>query len=499
MRKFLFGSLVFLVFAGLALAADEWQVKLEEAKVDLDQGQFSNADAILQDLITKKPNQTEVNYYLGLTKLAEGQHESAENYLKKAHSLAPDDDTITLDLVYVYILAKQPKDAIQMLDPVLKKAPNNSKALYERGLAAFIDNDFKTADTYFSKARPGMSGKAAEIDYYLGACARSEGKAEAARSYFDQSIKEAKGGPWEKKAEEAKESLPKQNKFFVTADFAYQYDTNIIAVPNDSALPKEISHMADSRELIWLQAGYRPLIRDNGQIGIEYHLYNNWQDSQDAMNLQIHQGLVNGFYDFKLGKMPARIFGEYMYQYAGLGTGYEYYSTTHRVGPAFYLVENNKTVTEVHYYFQDEYFHDPGKDALNRDNNANQVLAGQHFYVAGNKVDLGVFARYQNSEARGLDWDLNRYGGRAIAKLIKWKNLSAWAYFDYDYHDYYRSNYMGLERLDQVYTMSGEVSYNIWKKNLAVFAGANYQDHHSNVDVFNYNRVIYSAGIRAAY
>ena len=497
MKRLILGAFIFLFFSGaaMALSAEDWLVRLEEAKVVMDSGDYTKAGAILEEVVKSHPESADANYYLGLVRIKEEKFAEAESYLNAANKLSPQNLLVLIDLGFVYLSTNRPKEAVAALDQVLKAQPANGRALFLRGMAALQQSDCKTASANLVKAKPLLAKSAAEIDYYLGLCAKSEGRRQEAVNYFDQAIKEGKGTAWEKKALEEKSTLPQRNAFFISADAVYQYDTNVVPVSGEEALPEEITHVEDSRGLVWFKAGLRPLMRDNAELALTYRLYNSWQFEETEMNLQIHQGEANGFLDFKLGTMPARLFAAYLYQYAGLGEGYEYYSTTHRAGPIFYLVESKATVTELSYSYQNEFFKEPGEEDFDRDNNAHLAQIGQHFYFGNGNLDFAVYGRYQSLNAKGINYDLNRYGGRAILQLIDWKKLAGWAYFDYDYRDYYDST---IDRTDEIYSGGAEVQYSILK-GLALFVGASYSDHNSTVEPFDYTRAIYSAGIRAAY
>ena len=495
MKRVLLGTLLFLLFTGIALSAEQWEVRLEEAKVNIDQGQYQNAADLLQGIAPDHSNSMEVNYYLGLSKMAQGKLEEAEKSLKAAEKLAPEDVLVKLDLANVLIAENKAREAGPELDFVLTKQPNNGRAIFLKGLAAISQNDCSTAAPYLAKAKPLLPDKKAEIAYYQGLCAKSESKVSEARNYFDETISAGKDTKWAAKATEQKASMPELKKWFVNADVFYQNDSNIVPVAGIEALPKDISHKADSRAVVWLAAGYRPIMTEKGQLGAEYHFYNAWQFQQDLLNLEIHQGELNGLVNFKLGKMPARFYTSYLYQYALLGSPMDYYSSLHRINPMFYLAENKNFVTELSYFFESEKFDQPGEKFFDRDNTKHQVMLGEHYYLAKGKVDLAGFARYEKDFAEGRDYTADRMGLRVIASFAPWHKLSGWAYFDYDHRDYYRSTF---NRLDEVYQYAGEIDYEVIK-HLQVFAGASYGDYNSTIEPFDYTRSIYSAGLKTTF
>jgi len=495
MKRWWIGLIVLLLIPVISPGAENWKIKLEEAKVYLDQKQYGDAEKILAGLAKNYSDQWEVNYYLGLVKAGKGENEEAEKYLRAASKLAPEDLGIRADLAAVLMNLNRPGEARQELDAVVQKEPNNARALYLRGVCLIQQDDCSSAEADLKKAKDLNPAYEAEISYYQGVCAARSGKAIEARRHFDQAIETGPGTVWADRANQALTRIPKKNPWFVGADIFYQYDSNIVPVSDEDALPEQISDIDDSRAVIWFIGGYRPLIREQGEIGLEYHFYNSWHFEVEEVNLQIHQGVVNGFYNFEIGKLPARVWAQYRYQYAGLGNDFDYYSTNHRGNLAFFLAETKTLVTELNYQYDNEVFDEPGEDDFDRDNSSHMVMLGQHFYVWNNLLDLSAFGRYEAVQAEGRNYDANRYGGRAMARLSEWNKFAGWVFFDYDYRDYYDSTY---DRLDRVYSTGLEIQYQIIKY-LAVFAGASFSNYDSNLDNYEYDREIYSVGLRADY
>jgi len=496
MRKVLLGLYIFLFAVGSGFSAADWRVRLEEAKVNIDLGQYKVAEDILRSLQESvKTPQKEIYYYLGLAQMGQEQLEEAERSLKQAEQLGPEDMLVKTELAYLYIRESRAKDAEAELEPVLLQEPGNGRALYLMGLAAILKNDCNNAEGYLAKAKKSEPALDAEISFYQGLCARSEGKSEAAARYFDEVIKQGQGTVWAKKAEDEKAKLARPKPYFLSGDFIYQYDSNVLPIAEENALPTEIRHMSDSRAVFWLQAGFRPMLTARTGAGIEYHFYNSWHSEVKEVNLQVHQGVVKGFHNFDVGKMAAKVSASYLYQCAGLGRDYDYYSTTHRINPSFFLAENSRLATELSYYFEDEYFAEPGEGDFDRDNISHELLAGQHFYVWGGKVDLGVFGRYIREDAEGRNYNINRYGARVFAQLSPYKQFSGYVWADYDYRDYFDSSF---DRVDEVYQAAFEADYQL-VKNLGAYAAVSYGDFNSRLEAFEYERTIFSVGLRTSY
>jgi len=495
MKRFWCAVLVLFFLSGVGLSAEEWTVKLEEAKVYLGQKEYAKAEGILAGLAQKYPNEASVQYYLGLAKLGKKDLDSAKGYLEKAEQLAPRDMRIKMDLAYALIHLKQFDEALGRLSLVITERPDNARALFLRGVVFTNQGQCEKAKTDFSRAKSLSPEYGAEISYYSGICALKQGNKVKAREHFEESAKLGKDTVWEKRSEEFLSKLPSVKRYFAEADIFYQYDSNIVPVPGEEALPEEVSEVADSRAVVWLELGYKPLIKDRAGIGLEYHFYNSWQFEETELNLRIHQGVLNGYYGFKLAGMDARLSGLYMYQYAGVGEDYDYYSTTHRINPRFYLATSDNLITEISYLFKAEEFDEPGLGDFDRDMVSHQIMIGEHILFMNGNLDLAIYGRYQADSAQGKNYDASRYGVRVMAQLAEWKRLSGWAYFDYDYRDFYRT---AFDREDEVYSLGLEVDYKVLDY-LTVFGGINYSDYKSTLDPYNYDRQIYSLGIKASY
>ena len=484
-----------IIFSLSGWAGEEWKIELEQAKVLFDQKEYSRAKELLLSLAQAHPEDVEVNYYLGLSFLALDDFPSAKEWLSQAKKLAPENILIRLDLAWVLMNLGKLEPAEKELDFVKEQSPENARLWYLLGLLALNQQNCPEAEKYLKKAEqldPKFKG---EVGYYLGKCALLEGKNISAQKYFEEVIKSAPETIWAERAKKELEKIPSAKVFQASGDVLYQYDSNIVPVPDKDALPEEVSNMADSRALIWLNLGYYPLLKDQGGLGIKYCFYNNWQFEETELNLQVHQGELEGYYDFNISNLGARTYGSYLYQSAGLGKNYDYYSTTHRANLRFYLVETKTLTTEINYTFENEFFAHPGEEDFDRDNNAHQILLGEHIYLWNGRIDLGIFGRWRSEDAKGKNYDLNNYGASLLVQFLGWKNLSGWLSFDYDWRDFYRSDF---DRQDEAYQLSLEIEYDFLKY-LGVVAGFNYENYNSNLESYDYERQIYSLGIRAKY
>ncbi len=495
MKKLMFVFLALVLFSSISWAKEDWRVRLEQAKVYFDLAQYEKSKAILLKLVQTYPKEVEINYYLGLCQLALNDLPEAKKWLERAKELAPDDILIRLNLAWVLINLNQLEDAEKELALVEARAPQNARLWYLLGIIDLYRGDCKRAEQSLTKAEQLNPKFKGEAEYYLGVCYKMQGKSISARRYFEKAVKVAPETRWAERSEKELVKLPKIKPFSASTDVTYQYDSNIVPVPDKDSLPEDVSHMDDSRAVVWLDLGYAPLIKDKGRLGINYKFYNNWQFQEPELNLQIHQGQVNGYYDFNISKLGARLYSYYLYQLAGNGKDYSYYSTTHRVNTRFYLMETDNLATEISYTFEYEFFAHPGEEDFNRNNYANEIILGEHFYLWNGNIDLGIFGKYRIEDAEGKNYDLNNYGGKLFVQLVEWKKLSGWFSFTYDYKDFYRSDF---DREDEVYSVALEVEYDFLKY-LGVVFGANYSNYNSTVENYDYERQIYTLGIRAKY
>jgi Flp pilus assembly protein TadD len=93
-------------------------------------GQLAQAESAFHKVIDMAPGQALGYANLGLVHLRQGRYKDAEREIKKAAGLDTASDDIALMLATVYRLTQRPADARREVDRVLRRSPNDPRALY---------------------------------------------------------------------------------------------------------------------------------------------------------------------------------------------------------------------------------------------------------------------------------------------------------------------------------------------------------------------------------
>jgi tetratricopeptide (TPR) repeat protein len=495
-------ALLWLLAAG-AQAAElkETQINLEKAKLAISDQHYQEAAELLKPVVAVEPDNAEALRYLGLAQIGLSDFKAAEQSLARALKKDPSLLGARLDHAWAAIELKQPDPALADLEAVLAKEPDLPRAVYLQGHALMLKKDYAAAAAAFEKAA-GLDPKLAQPALvYSGICQDKAGQSEKAKEALLNAQALDTSSPLGKAAGdyldrlEGKAQPEKLKRFEMSASLLYQYDTNVAAVANEEELPPKVAHREDSRGVVLIGLLGRPLLTKNWETEANYAFYASQHTEADEFNLMVHQGTLGGTYHTNLSRYPLRLRLRASYQWAGLGEGYEYYSTTMRLLPAAFLQESDRTITEFSYYVESQTFDQPGEGPLDRDNIADQLLLAQYLGFLNNRAWLKLAARFTFVDANGQDYDSSRVAGLAELRLPLWKKAEGLAGFDYEYREYFNST---GHRRDEVYVYRAQVEQQI-VKHLSGYISGVFNDYNSNLTGFTYDRNIFTAGLTGKF
>ena len=496
-----------LVVTGLMAASvqgaelKEMKLNLEKAKLALSEKRYEEAAKLLEEVVAAEPDNTDALRYLGLAQMGLKDFKAAEQSFAQALAKNPSWTNCRLDHVWALVELKRPDAALAEIESVLAAEPENARGLYLKGQALLLKNDYAAAAVAFQNAASLDPAIAQDCMVYLGVCQDRLGQTDLAREALlnAQALDPASAtgqtasAYLERLEKGAKPGKVKRVEGSLTV--LYQNDSNVATVADERMLPEDVSHKADSRMVVLASVLGRPLLTDYWTTEARYTFYGSRQFKEDNYNLMVHQGLLGGYYRTLVHKRPLTLRIQGLYQWAGLGKDYDYYSTIWRVIPSAYLQETDRLMTEFSYYVESETFEDPGEGDLDRDNRADQILLAQYLGFLDNRVVLKLAGRFIYEDANGRDYDVSRMAGMAELRLPLWSKARALAGFEYEYRDYFNNR---GKRRDEIIIYSARLEQEIIK-HLTLYGDANFNDYNSTLSGFDYDRNIYSAGLIAWY
>jgi hypothetical protein len=282
----------------------------------------------------------------------------------------------------------------------------------------------------------------------------------------------------------------------------YEYDSNVIELGGStSAESIGISGEAANTLVIQPSGSYSFIRNAKIDAGIEGTAYLNWHDSGlSDFDTQSYQ--AGPFVNYKVNDnlwFSAR----YGFNYALLGL--DPFLTRHLFTPQLTYLEKNFGYTSGYYQLILQDFNDDPtgvSEPLDRDGyiNALGVVQGINLpplFAGADPANLELTYRYENQQTDGSDFDgnFNTLGATLYAPLPWWKmRADIGGALSGDWYSHGNSlDPDNDKRKDWEYALSAGLTKQI-NEILAIRADFTWTDHHSNVDVYDFDR--YVAGIR---
>jgi hypothetical protein len=354
--------------------------------------------------------------------------------------------------------------------------------------------------------------------YYTGMSYYERGLLDQAQKEFEAAI--AAGEPESELARSAREILqqraaaPKGPKQWdLSLSISGQYDSNVVLLPIGVQPPggsTGISQKDDFRTTYYARGEYRPIQTSVWTAGIAYGFYQSLQQKLTAFDIQDHAPSV--FVQRQLGIVTARL--QYAFDYVRVGQ--DPFLLAHAVQPIITIAEADSYFTQLQLRYQNKDFQDD-RFAGNSFRDGKNWLAGVTQYV--------YFSDGSGHVRLGYTFDTDRTGGGSPGMATPGVQSDAdWAYkahrlsvglsvpelwtlrpnfaFDYYRMDYDNPNSFSAggttKRRDKIMFLTASIGRSLtdW---LSIAAEYNYTRDQSNLQVFDYNRSIFSLTLSSRF
>lgn len=414
----------------------------------------------------------------GVHALNEGRYEEALKNLLEAESIAPPSDSQQAELQY------------------------------DLGLTFFRLERFREAAPRFLRAAAQSPEREANARYFAGAAFYRQGLLEEARDELE------KVGPAENSsavAAPARELIgkidaarPEGKRLTMKAGVGWQYDSNVVLLPDDAPIPSGISDKKDLRTVGTLQAGFQLIRSARWNGSLDYRFYRSWHQDLDPFNVQSHDLGVS----MSHRPVPRPYRFEFLYRFSDARVDQDDYLRTHTAGWGMEVAADPARRTRLEYRYRNKDFieSDLFPDQGERTGINHAVGLSHDRFFAGNQGDIAISYAYDRDITRGDDWDYQ--GHRFHLGLIAppaW--IGGWAQAALEAEAVFRpygnpnslSNATPPEkRKDTIRTYTVTVSRSFTPR-LSGAVQYLYNNNASNLDAFDYHRRIASVFVTAAY
>jgi tetratricopeptide (TPR) repeat protein len=486
----------------------EREIMFQDGLLAYNRGELAAAEKDFRQVVQGDPADAQAWYYLGLTQLDQG---------RAAESVKSFDQSLRLDTTRPEVRAARATanirarnyDAAHVDLNELEGDPRwKGMVEYLRGQEAYAKGDLKAAQQHFANARALGGTEGAPAEFYEGLTYLRMRELVRARSAFRQSaLSGADIDPTLAAASRQLDTvLENQTRTVKPWSFnlslGYEYDSNVIELGGStSAESIGISGEAANTLVIQPSGSYSFIRNAKIDAGIEGTAYLNWHDSGlSDFDTQSYQ--AGPFVNYKVNDnlwFSAR----YGFNYALLGL--DPFLTRHLFTPQLTYLEKNFGYTSGYYQLILQDFNDDPtgvSEPLDRDGyiNALGVVQGINLpplFAGADPANLELTYRYENQQTDGSDFDgnFNTLGATLYAPLPWWKmRADIGGALSGDWYSHGNSlDPDNDKRKDWEYALSAGLTKQI-NEILAIRADFTWTDHHSNVDVYDFDR--YVAGIR---
>lgn len=386
--------------------------------------------------------------------------------------------------------------AIEIINDVLRKKPNDERATLYLGIALSRSGD-REAERVLKKAlllNPNNPRTNLELGiYYFNKGIHSE-----AADYLNNTIKMAPNTEFAEKAEEYLRLVKPEdvaNRWALNFSFGGQYDNNVVLDSGVNPLPEGISRKSDWRAIFYLKGLYNFISKKNIEGSVSYSFYQSLHADLSDFNVTSNQFDLSFIYRISPN---LSIKGEYLFEYVLVGG--DRYDYAHSLSPTLVISEGGGFYTEIQYRYKDINYKDSDLFVNNSDRTGfnNFISIIQNIPIT-KTAQLRAGYSYDEDNVDASHWDYRGNKGLAEIKIT----LPYRIYLDL-YGEYYNRNYEGVypstgkQRFDWIST--GIITATkLLSERFSITLGQLYTNNKSSIDIFDYDRAITSLFVNVRF
>lgn len=406
----------------------EAEIEIARGELALERGDYARAEACFARARGIRPGDPHILRGLGVALNRLGNYDGASRALGGAARIAP--NLPGLDRERGYALAGEGKhgEALLFLDRALSARPDDGLAEYLKGRCLAVAGDHAGAmDCYSRAARDPSLAPAAEYQSALSEAALGRGA--DARARIARLIREEPSGSTVSLAARGLLGEPAK-RWWVYTTARYEYDSNVVLLPNDEALVDE-SRKDDFRFMNTFELKVSPVVRERYDLSVDYRFVQSVHNQIGDFNLQGHELAPTLTFSLADG---VSAYGGYEFDYFALDDWHQDYYRTHALFSGIDYAATRHLLSRLSYrfttgdYFLDHLSPDDNLDILNE----HTIGLDQYLFLGGDRARFFRFSlSYDRNDTAGRNFFYNGYSflwefSTPVAEEVR---LDAWARF----------------------------------------------------------------------
>ncbi len=491
----------------------EAEILFQEAQGKYYRGDLAGAENSFTQLANQDAGDVQAWYFLGLSQLDQNKYAQAVDSFNQAIRLDPSLTEVYAARAKAHIGLKQYDQARSDI-AVFERDPKwKAQAAYLNGQIYYAQGELQKAADSFEAARGPGGIEQESAEFYQGLTYLRMRDLVRARAIY----REAGTGGVDRDPTVAaasrqlddvlggQQASPRPWDLQLTA--GYEYDTNVLLLGSNVALPGQISGDEDGRFVLQPRGSYSLYRNPRMDAGVEANGYFTFQQDISAFDIASYQG--GPYVNLKL---TDNLFASARYGFNYIDFGHAKYLTRHLITPQLTLVHGQKGYTSAYYQYQNSAFEDQEGTPFDRDGNNHVIGIVQGITLPalmqeGKKSNLELTYRLTFQDTQGSEY----YGYLHTLGVVYYTPLPLWGlradvgatvtFEDYSNPSLFDDPIGRESRQDFEYILSVGLTKEVFK-NASVRLDYAYTNRNSNVEFagqtpFEYDRNV--VGLRFIY
>jgi pentatricopeptide repeat protein len=456
---------------------------------------YDEALSLLQQARQEDPSSTLAAYYLGLDYKQLQDYKNAIPHLKAAVTQTPKIIGALIELIDCLYQVGEYEEAFKWVAEAQKEGIRPAQVAFLKGLILLRQDNNQQAIDAFTQAKQLDRAIEQQCDYQIGIAHLKSKEFDYAQEVFNQVIALEPLSSVARYANEYLNAIARRQeamrKWKLSVGMVWQYDDNVVLMPNDASLAADISDKEDWRVVYNANLEYNHKFSERFSLKNQYFFY--YAKQNDL-----------GFYDTVSNSIliqPNIAFKRSLLSFPTTYTHTLVNDRSYLNNPAtnciynFMLSDMQMAQVFLKYNYRD-FLWTPTTSDENRDGNDLGGGLGWYLFYAQRKGFFNLRYEANNDWAKGSNWEYT--GNRVSSALLvpvtdKIKFLFSGNVFFQNFSNTH--TVYDLKRKDTVYTLSPMVTYE-FHKDWEIQAQYTYIKDDSNIGVYSYNRNISSIGLQ---
>jgi len=485
---------IFGVYAQQKTGQDPVNEDIKQGIYQFRQENYDEALAILQEAMETYPDNPLAAYYLGLTYKRMEDYVAARKYLEASLHMTPKIKGALIELIDILYRLNYLDEAKKWISVAEEEGVRPAQAAFLKGLTLLKAGEYEESVNAFKDAKDLNKQLTVSADYQIGIAYLRQRKFNEAKRVFADIVDldphtdiATYAGRYVDAIDKRIES---QRPLRLTLRCAFEYDSNVLLRPADTALVTEITDQDDTRE-VWDFKGEYTLRTEDNFLSFKAGYQATFSKQNDFGRYDVMSNTFSG--------QPAisfkKVLVTFPVNYSHSVVDEKNYVSIISVGNVnnILIAESQMVQTGIIYKY-DDYLRPPFGD---EDRTGDELIGtcGWFLFFMKNKGFLNVKYTSNKDWTEGRNWEYigNKVSGGLLVPLWKFK-CGVNSEVSFQNYDNIHSTY-NLRRKDQTYAASSILSFE-FIKNAEIQFQYTYVTSRSNINLYEYDRFVLSGALQ---